>query len=285
MFKRKTHCQTITEMLSSYLDGCLDHVEQDMVQYHVDICDGCHRELETLQKTVQLLHDVPVVPVPHSFALASAPEARIWDPFSIPRMNWFRIATAAAVISLAVVLTGDLSGFFHTEISPETAMVLEKMPQEGKATSPAEAISPQSSAELEEEAIAQQPPPQPPADDKADAAEQSMVVPITEEAIPPDPSPEDRGIAQLAEGIVTGAGEVVSPTPPPSAPLDHEAYTVPRDSEATLVTAPAPDVSEQEHSNNSWLRPLEIALTALITVLIATDIFFRRNKHSTATAR
>lgn len=65
--KRGIPCQKIQGMLSEYIDGKLNKADKGIVEAHLEVCDTCSKELEALRMTVQLLHSAPEVPVPRSF--------------------------------------------------------------------------------------------------------------------------------------------------------------------------------------------------------------------------
>jgi len=104
---RKTECDKIRGKLSEYIDKRLDAVQQERVEAHLRGCQACRTELESLQSTVNLLHRVTLVPVPHSFTLAEAEPAR-----RRIALNVLRGATAFAALALTILLLGDLFSFF-----------------------------------------------------------------------------------------------------------------------------------------------------------------------------
>ncbi|MBT9162800.1 MAG: hypothetical protein DDT27_01362 [Dehalococcoidia bacterium] len=179
--QRKSECHRIREMISPYLDDCVTPVERDAVKYHVEICEGCEWELRSLGITVQLLSRMPAPCAPRSFTLAEAPRRRI--SFAIPSMNRLRLATALAVVLLAVLLAGDFSGLFYADISGE----------------PAEAAGDRVHTDIAEpENIAPALPGETPAPVAEDPAEEIAGMPEAEEP-PPSPTQEDRRIAQQIE--------------------------------------------------------------------------------------
>ncbi|MDY6910847.1 MAG: zf-HC2 domain-containing protein [Chloroflexota bacterium] len=195
MFGRqpKNGCQKSRETFSPYLDGCLDAVDEDMLRYHLEVCEECQRELDTLRITRDLLHGIRSVSVPRSFTLAELPSKQTWNPFTLPSMNWMRAATVAAVLVLTLTACGDLTGLFHTEIESQAPEVAIDVTESGEVASPGvESSDPvvQGTENVSED----------PWDNR--------------EAAVPDPSTKTVGIAQNAAENSTsnGAEESLSPT-------------------------------------------------------------------------
>lgn len=107
MFRRKDQCHKVREMLSSYIDSKLPSSQSQMVEGHVAECEACRRELESLRATVNLLHRVPVISPPRSFALAAVEPRRRPAPFAL-----VGAATAIAVLLLAFLFLGDALNLF-----------------------------------------------------------------------------------------------------------------------------------------------------------------------------
>lgn len=85
-------------MLSPYIDGQLSPSEMERIERHIEECDDCRRELESLRAVVSLLHRVPIIAPQRSFTIAAkAPRRR---PVALRAL---RVATAVAVLVLAFV--------------------------------------------------------------------------------------------------------------------------------------------------------------------------------------
>ena len=109
MFKRfkKTQCSKVQKMLSAYMDRQLSLQEQEMVEQHLRICRNCQAELDSLQRTVALLHHLPLLSPRRSFAISEAKP--------VPRrstLGALRIATVVAAAFLVVVVLGDMMHVF-----------------------------------------------------------------------------------------------------------------------------------------------------------------------------
>ncbi len=113
MFRGKGEplCRRVRGMLSEYVDNRLDSENKSLVERHLETCEACSKELESLRMTVQLLHRVPEVPAPRSFTVA-APAPRRESAFGPASMRWLRPATAVVAIALVVLLAGDFSHVF-----------------------------------------------------------------------------------------------------------------------------------------------------------------------------
>ena len=111
-YRGEARCQKVRGMLSEYIDKRLSHEEQSVVESHIEKCEACSSELESLQVTVQLLHRVPVVPTPRSFAIKEG-ETRRLSIFGPQSLRWLRPATAIVAIALVVLIMGDLLHAFE----------------------------------------------------------------------------------------------------------------------------------------------------------------------------
>lgn len=119
---RKNQCHKVQGLLSPYIDGQIGSSERDRVESHLEECQVCRRELDSLRATVNLLHRVAVVSPPRSFALAEVEakrrpatltrEAPQWR--RVPALGALRVATAVAALLLVFVLAGDATHLFET---------------------------------------------------------------------------------------------------------------------------------------------------------------------------
>jgi len=106
--KFKAEHRRITEMLSLYIDGELPAGDRAKVEEHLADCDDCTWELETLRQTVDLMGQLPKVPVPRVFTIYETPRPR---PFGLFQARWvytyLKRATALAAALLILVLAAD----------------------------------------------------------------------------------------------------------------------------------------------------------------------------------
>ena len=105
------------DLLSPYIDGCLDAPAAARLERHLGTCAVCREDLRTLRGTVGLLHALPHAVPGRSFALESRPEVAAGPP----RYLWgLRVATAAASVGLVLLVAGDLLGAFARDV-PQAA--------------------------------------------------------------------------------------------------------------------------------------------------------------------
>ena len=136
-------CRKARRLLTEYVDGRLSSDDTAFVDRHVETCEGCSEELESLRATVRLLNRVPSVPVPRSFALREAdvvrekatsrPGGGPWpSPVPVPvgprvgrtsvfdpeRLRWLRPTTAVVAAALILVLALDFGQVVPQENQP-----------------------------------------------------------------------------------------------------------------------------------------------------------------------
>ena len=105
---RKTDCEKARGMLSAYVDGHLTSKECEAVESHLKGCEKCRHELESLRATVGILHLMPMISTPRSFALERV------EPLRRPRaLVVLRAATAICVVLLAFVFISDSINIFE----------------------------------------------------------------------------------------------------------------------------------------------------------------------------
>jgi len=104
-------CRKVRGMLSEYIDNSLNSEDKSFIERHLETCEACSKELESLRMTVQLLHRMPEVSVPRSFTV-TVPQPRRESAFGPSSLRWLRPATAIVAVALVVLLMGDfLHGF------------------------------------------------------------------------------------------------------------------------------------------------------------------------------
>lgn len=100
--------QRIREMLSVYIDEELPSGDRARVEEHLAGCADCAWELDTLRQTVDLVGQLPKVPVPRAFTIHEALRPRRIGLFQIGwAYTYLKGATALAAVLLILVLVGD----------------------------------------------------------------------------------------------------------------------------------------------------------------------------------
>jgi hypothetical protein len=112
--RREPLCRKIQGMLSEYIDNRLGSEDKSLVEHHLESCEACSKELESLRMTVRLLHRVSKVSVPRSFTIP-VPEPKREGILGPTSLRWLRPATAVAAIVLVVLLAGDFLNVFGHE--------------------------------------------------------------------------------------------------------------------------------------------------------------------------
>jgi len=103
----KDECAKTKGMLSVYIDQRLSLKELREVEHHLEACQRCQEELDSLRAVVGLLHRMPRVSPSRSFAIAEVKP--------VPRRTaaWaLRAATSVAAVFLVVLFAGDLFNVF-----------------------------------------------------------------------------------------------------------------------------------------------------------------------------
>ena len=105
----------VRDLLSAYMDGQVSDSEARRVEQHLDGCDECRLDLESLTETVALLRDLSELEVPRSFALSEAPAEAVRMPRLI---SGVRLAAPVAAVALVLLVVGDALGIVsQTEVS------------------------------------------------------------------------------------------------------------------------------------------------------------------------
>jgi anti-sigma factor RsiW len=115
LFKKlqKNECDKIREMLSPYIDGRLNPDRQQAVESHIQSCQACRGEYDSLLKTVDLLRHMPDVESKRSFIIKEA-ERRAMSG----KLKALYVATIAVAVLLAFVYIGDVRHYFEVSLLP-----------------------------------------------------------------------------------------------------------------------------------------------------------------------
>ena len=133
---RRGHSHLKPETLSEYLDGRLGGPAASKVEEEAASCPECREELDSLRFTVGSLRSMAQAVSRNDFALEGAPPEyegyqKTWPatPFRMP--GWVYMgAAAAAVLVVALLLSGDLLGL----VSPGSSPIEEQAFSDAAAT-------------------------------------------------------------------------------------------------------------------------------------------------------
>jgi hypothetical protein len=123
------------EQLSAYLDGQLLPNEQEALEKHLDTCQVCQWNLDTLQQTIQWTRELEPLTVPRVFTIPAPAEpgralGRRWNLAPV-----LQAATALVALLLFFAVAGDfwLSGFRGAAV-PDGWSAYEEAPAPMAAT-------------------------------------------------------------------------------------------------------------------------------------------------------
>ena len=128
----------VTELLSAYLDEQVSSGERARITTHLEACESCRAHLESLRKTVALLHTTEPVRAPEGFRARlreriDAQPRRAPRTFGLPRLPWSWRTAAAA---LAVVMVGLFTvNLLRAQFSP-VALQRARGPEVSVSTPP-----------------------------------------------------------------------------------------------------------------------------------------------------
>jgi hypothetical protein len=213
----KTEHRRIREMLSVYIDGELPSGDRARVKEHLAGCADCTWELETLRQTVDLVGQLPRVPVPRAFTIQETLRPKRIGLFQDRwAYTYLKGATALAAVLLILVLAGDALFRFQgatTSFAPAMAPAKELVAPTVVAMQEAPP-APLEAPILPEEAL-----------DEAEGAAYAEVTPL------PPPGEETKTIMSMptptapaarGDGLTTRVEATATPLAPP-APLGGKA--------------------------------------------------------------
>lgn len=300
-------------LLSSYLDGEVSEAEARDIERHLDTCEGCRSELESLRATVGLLRQLPQLAVPRSFRLREAPgSTRAGPSWAWPT----RLAASLAGLLLIVLLAGDAIGVFTQAGGTMQESALTQLQREARRPGhPAQEMAQDSEANITARAKSEAAP-APPA--VAPAPQAATPAPQPQPAATPTPAPVpfmaaaapaarpegDSGPAGLP-GPETQAAQATpapyerspetqqppaaamqAPAPAPEAAPQGETTPSPdmsalyATSEEVATPAPMPDTGPRVAQEAGGIRlplwQMEAAMGALFVLLLAVSIWIAR---------
>ena len=112
---QKTQCDLVRELLSPYIDDELDPEERQRVDSHLQSCQSCREEFDSIRKTISLVQSMPVIEPRRSFAISET-KKKTWDG----RLKALSAATVLVAVFLLVVFIGDIGHYFDALPLPST---------------------------------------------------------------------------------------------------------------------------------------------------------------------
>jgi len=112
---QKTQCDLVRELLSPYIDDELDTAERQKVDSHLQSCQFCREEFDSIRKTIRLVQSMPVMEPRRSFAITE-PKKKTRDG----RLMALSAATISVAVLLLVVVIGDIGHYFDALPLPST---------------------------------------------------------------------------------------------------------------------------------------------------------------------
>lgn len=121
----------VTELLSAYLDERVSSGERARIVEHLDACESCRAHLESLRKTVALLHAAEPVRAPDGFhaqvrGRIEAQPGRAARTFGLLRWTW---SWRTAGVIVAVVMIGLFTVNVLREQFPRVALPRARGPE------------------------------------------------------------------------------------------------------------------------------------------------------------
>jgi len=230
----KAEHRRIREMLSVYIDGELPSGDRARVEAHLAGCADCTWELETLHQTVDLVGQLPKVPVPRAFTIQETLRPRRVGLFQTRwAYTYLKGATALAAVLLILVLAGDALFQFQRvttsfapakEVAAPTVVAMQEAPP-----------APMEAPALPEEAL-----------DEAEGAayaEGTPAPPSVEETKTLAPMPTPTAPAARNGGPTTRVGATATPLATP-VPLEGKAEATGTPPPPMAMEAPAEGAAE-----------------------------------------
>jgi hypothetical protein len=106
---KRSECDRTRSRLSAYIDQRLGAQEQKELEKHLEACQVCREELDSLKATVRLLHVMPQALPGRSFAVTEARPLPRWSPAPALCM-----ATAVVAVFLVLAFAADMANLFES---------------------------------------------------------------------------------------------------------------------------------------------------------------------------
>ena len=287
------------DSLSAYLDGEVSREEMARIEGHLEQCNECRAELDSLKQTAQLLHQLPNLTVPRSFLLpATAAESKRTYRARSRVYSGLQGATVLAGLLLALIFVGDLA-FLGRSGAPRSIQIAPSpVPQAVVVEAEVEVLTESAVQPVERLPVEEQP-----------VAESAVRPGVPSQAEPAEAvRPEaERMVKQSSEGVeskravVAGTAASAPETKPEAAkgdetepaaetqakdtaPGDHTATPGPQtealaEHEPTPVPEGVPDTprTAQPARRVATVRWAEIVGGLVVVVLLASTLIVRHN--------
>ena len=223
----------IRELLSAYIDGEVSEAEAAQVDEHLEQCDECRAEFDSLSSTVNLLIALPQLDLPRSFVLTEEP-APVRAAFSFVWPT--RVAAGMAAAFLLALLLGDFAGFITQ--SSSIGPTFESDQVQPAAPAPAAPAAPAPAAPAPP-AIARALPAAPAPAAPAPSAPAAAAAPVPRSTIDAQKAPQVDTSEQAAAPTADVPSIVAAPAPAPPTAATPAPTSAPATA-AAPAAAPAP---------------------------------------------
>lgn len=276
------------ELLSAYIDGDLPARQVAALERRLEDEPNLRRAMEEMRETVRLLHSLPALDPPRSYALTPEMAGLREPPPSYPVL---RLATALAALAFFVVVGLDaISGMAlgaareTSQLPPAAGEIMQMQDVTERAAAadeqeqdPSKSVempeAPAAAGEMQVEAEAQETVPQPtrtPCDACPDAYAEEAPQEEEERALSaaPEERPEDQPELEGAQPETPPATAEPSPSPADSA----------QPALATPAPTPTLEMQAPEPQPTFWtsLRVVEAGLAGLTLLLAGLTLYIRK---------
>lgn len=135
------NCNTAKKMMSTFIDGELPDLKRRLLNEHINSCDGCHAELQALERVNNTLDIWPNITSTLNLAdvkqrAALRQPSRIWDFFRMGQMpRWVTAVLVLLAISIGTFGGARLESIQHT-VQPTSSAVISDALSLGSSDDP-----------------------------------------------------------------------------------------------------------------------------------------------------
>lgn len=272
---QSNHIHPDIELLSAYIDNEATPEEVRQVERHLQSCQACSDELASLKWAVNLLREIPPIPVPRSFAIRQVdiepePARRrfVLPDWLFNSLQWATVATAILTI---LVFAADLFIVAQPATAPAPGVL-----QIAEESAP-EAAMP----EVEKEAA---PVAEPTVETRRNESVEPASGPSEVPAMPPQPpvpedaAPQAQALSQPpADQAETETMAEAVPEASAQSETAKQLAEEPSAREPTLASKPVNQTQSALRPTNR-LRLIEISLVGLFILLLGFTVWARRRR-------